>query len=106
MGIDHSTLSQLLRGRRAMTAATIRRLGLQARLDARSIETFVALEGDLRIVEFVATAAVRPDSRAVAEAIGRTVDEVNIAIQRLLRCGLLRMTERNRWEGGPRWATR
>jgi plasmid maintenance system antidote protein VapI len=106
MGVDHSTLSQLLRGCRTITSSTIRRLGERARLDAMAIETFVALQDDVRIVELVTSGEVRPDSRAIAVAIGRSVDEVNIALQRLLRCGLLRMTNRNRWEGGPRWATR
>lgn len=44
LGTDHSSLSQLLRGRRALTAAMIERLGAKLGLDARAIEAFVLRE--------------------------------------------------------------
>jgi plasmid maintenance system antidote protein VapI len=58
LGINHSTLSQLLRGKRPLTARAIEKLG---------------------------------------QRLGLGQDEVNVALQRLLRLGLLEMTGHERW---------
>src|SRR4051812_16903310 len=42
--IDHATLSQLLRGRRAMTARTIELLGSRLKLSQKRIERLIAYE--------------------------------------------------------------
>src|SRR4051812_43135382 len=122
--IDHATLSQLLRGRRPITARTIELLGQRLKLPAKSIHSFVAYEqlaasdagnaDDLRqltadaadvvadlhhfaILELTRLKSFKPDSRWIARVLGRGVDDVNVAIQRLLRLGLLEMVEPNRW---------
>ncbi|MFL5330880.1 MAG: helix-turn-helix domain-containing protein [Gemmataceae bacterium] len=44
--LDHSTLSQLLRGKRRFTARTIRRCGVKLGLDEGSIVEFTRAEAD------------------------------------------------------------
>lgn len=49
------------------------------------------------ILKLCHTARFRPDCRSIAEEIGATVDEVNLALSRLLRLRLLEMTARGEW---------
>ncbi len=125
LGLDHSTLSQLLRGKRRFTERTVRRCGIRLGLDEAAVVEFIRaeaaaplpVEDDLRDVRRMAsdTAAVlaewyhyailelvhlrdfRPDVRWVARVLGITVDEANVAIQRLLYLGLLSMDAPDRW---------
>jgi|ERR1043166_7294513 transcriptional regulator with XRE-family HTH domain len=123
--VDHSTLSQLLRGSRKLTARTIRRFGVRLGLDEDSVTEFIgaaerspdvdsAALGDIRklasetailiaewqhyaILELVRLQTFRNDSRWVARVLGLSVDEVNIALQRLTRLGLLSMDAPDHW---------
>lgn len=125
LGVDHSTLSQLLRGRRPATPATIEKLGRRLGLEPEVIERYVAHErlfavpatageehvtqlardaaevlADLRhaaILELTHLADFRPDSRWIARVLDLSPDEVNVALQRLLRLGLLAMAGPSRW---------
>ena len=92
LGTDHATLSQLLRGRRVLTRRAVRQFSERLGIAGRDYEVEVALTALTR------RAAFRADSRALAERIGVTTDEINIALQRLLRSGVIQM-------GGPRWQT-
>jgi transcriptional regulator with XRE-family HTH domain len=134
LGVDHATLSQLLRGRRALTAAAIDRLGTRLKLDEKRIEIYrvsarregrrYPSAGEARrltqdaanvmadwchfaILELVRLRSFRPDSRWIARVLDIGVDEVNMALQRLLRLGLLEMPERGRWvdRSGPSTAS-
>jgi uncharacterized protein (TIGR02147 family) len=49
------------------------------------------------ILELVRLREFRPDSRWVARVLGLSVDEVNVALQRLLRLGLLTMDGPDCW---------
>lgn len=126
LGVDHATLSQQLRGKRRLTEATIRRLAVRldlthtetdsyaaaARLrpadtgpaKARELEqltaeaaTILADWKHLAILELVRLRDFRPDSPWIARVLGLTTDEVNIALQHLLRLGLLEMAAPGRW---------
>jgi uncharacterized protein (TIGR02147 family) len=125
LGLDHSTLSQLLRGKRRLTERTVRRCGMRLGLDEASVAEFIRAEKrndesddngliEVRrlasdtaalvaewqhyaILELVRLRDFRPDSRWIARVLGLSVDEVNIALQRLLRLGLLAMEAPNRW---------
>lgn len=117
--VDHSTLSQLLRDRRAMTERTIRMLGPKVGLSDWEIERQIIRERGVdpwpeadrltedvvqllaewhhfAILELCRLGQFRADSRWIARALDLEVDEVNLSVQRLARLGLLEMR-------GERW---
>jgi hypothetical protein len=98
LAVDHSALSQLLRGRRRMTTRAIRQIGAMLRLDSHEIEMHCAEENDAALLRVIDTDLFRADSRRLASVLGIPMDEVNVSLQRLLRLGALRMTAANRWE--------
>ena len=123
--MDHSTLSQLLRGTRRITDRTVRRCGIRLGLDEESVIEFMRAKNsesasneaalvEVRkmasdtasliaewqhhaILELVRIRDFRPDSRWIARVLGLSIDEVNVALQRLLRLGLLSMDAPDRW---------
>jgi uncharacterized protein (TIGR02147 family) len=124
LGVNHSTLSQIMRGRRALTRQTIERLGARLKLSAGEIARFtsalqrpVEADGTIReasllahdtacaiaqwqhhaILELLRLPEFRPDSRWIARVLDLSVDEVNISLQRLLRLGMLEMRSRDKW---------
>jgi transcriptional regulator with XRE-family HTH domain len=84
--IDHSTLSQLLRGKRTLTGKMMARL--RARLDWT--------EDMRRLLSAICMQGFRPDIRRCAETLGISPDAAAIALQRLLRLGQLKM-EGEQW---------
>jgi uncharacterized protein (TIGR02147 family) len=68
----------------------IRRLGRDALLMLSDWRHFA-------ILELTRLDSFRTDSRWIARVLGTSVDDVNVVLQRLLRFGLLQMTEANRW---------
>ncbi len=125
---DHSTLSQLLRGKRPMTEKAIEKLGSKLGLERDLIDSFIAREklagphdaplADVHlltqqltqdtlelvsnvyhytILELMRLGEFKPDSRWIARVLGISTDEVNIALNRLIRLGLLSMESRDRW---------
>ena len=123
LDVDHSTLSQWLRGRRPMTARSIESIGHSLRLPESAIERYVdharresedaalrtpgVLTGEtasaiadwyhFAILELTRLAEFRPDSRWIARVLDISVDEVNVALQRLIRLDLLDMAAPDRW---------
>jgi uncharacterized protein len=119
LGTDHATLSQLLRGKRQMTAETVAQLGEKLGLSGEAIDAFahdaraaqgaasspsVALDA-ARIVQdplahallgLVGTEEFRSDSRFLAQMLDVTPDEVNLTVQLLVRFGMLQLTS-DRW---------
>jgi hypothetical protein len=95
LGTDHSTLSQILRARRVLTRRTVRGYASRLRLN-RSETAQYSLESAL--LALVRRRRFRPDSRAIAARLGVTPDEVNVALQRLVRLRILVM-------GGSTWST-
>jgi uncharacterized protein (TIGR02147 family) len=49
------------------------------------------------ILELLQIQGFKTDSRWIADTLGIAVEDVNIALQRLLRLGLLEMSARHRW---------
>jgi transcriptional regulator with XRE-family HTH domain len=124
LGADHSTVSQILRGTRPVPAARIRAWGKRLGLSAEEISAYIAaghvpdaqvLDRQKQLVHWTAEAmsivtepvhyeiirlsrskAFRADCRWIAKETGFTADEVNIAVSRLLRLGLIEM-HRDRW---------
>jgi len=125
LGVDHSTLSQILRGKRRLTGAQALRMGKRLGLAAEAIqeyardletgpvpktrgrarrlsfdaETFalVAIWHHCAILELTRVDGFTTDSRWIAKTLGLSVAEVNVALQRLLRLRLLEMNDRRRW---------
>jgi uncharacterized protein (TIGR02147 family) len=126
LGIDHSTLSQVFRGRRRLSAraleAVCKRLGLgheaiqtykrssKKYSSSKSIpESLRSFHFDLdtfqllsvwyhyAILELLPIQGFKTDSRWIAKTLGISVEDVNVALQRLLRLGLLEMSGQNRW---------
>lgn len=124
LNVNHSTLSQVLRGRRPLTRKAIQRMGAQLGLSERLISFYSkrpASAADTSydepaqagldqfhvfadwyhraILALVHVKSFRADSRWVARSLGITVDEANVALQRLLRLGFLKME-------GAKWVDR
>ena len=123
VSLDHSTVSQLLRGRRRFTPRAIERMGARLSLPPEMITQFVELERvpaeswtarELRqlsrdaavsvaewhhhaILELTRLASFKPDVRWISRVLDVPVDDVNVAITRLARLGLLDMQSRTSW---------
>jgi plasmid maintenance system antidote protein VapI len=76
--MEHSTLSQLLRGKRSMTWMSIGRIASRMRWTGAAVLRLSAQEN-------------RFDSRSIALRLGVSVDEVNIALTDLCLFGLLQL---------------
>ena len=120
-------MSQLLRGKRALSERTILKLGTRLGLERSAIEGFIAEESRWRsdttadvtlnemrqladdaarviadwyhyaILELTRLESFRPDSRWIARVLGITTDEVNLAVTRLCRLGLLELADQRQW---------
>jgi hypothetical protein len=107
--LKHSTLSQLLRGKRRLTEKTIRALGARLGLTEDSIQTFVdherrcpsnhtsrEIQTQYAILELV-PGEFKPDVGWIARVLGISSDEINVALAQLLGMGKLQMTSKDRW---------
>jgi uncharacterized protein (TIGR02147 family) len=126
LGVNHSTLSQVLRGKRRLSARALQTVGKRLGLGEESIracavgcgkrsnaknhrENIQKIHLDLdtfqllcawhhyAILELIHIREFKTDSRWIANTLGIAVEDVNIALQRLLRLGLLEMAARDRW---------
>ena len=125
LDMDHATLSQMLRGKRAISAASMRRLGARLGLSAGDIDRYVAIEQSLAktiaqqgasrelaqdalsllgqwypaaILELMRLKEFRPDARWIARMLSIEIDEVQLALHQLTRLGFLRMTSATQWD--------
>jgi transcriptional regulator with XRE-family HTH domain len=85
LGTDHATLSQVLRGKRRVTARSVRTLGRKLRLAAAVIAEHCSIEHETALAALVQQPGFRADSRWIAITAGIPLDEVNVTLQRLLR---------------------
>jgi hypothetical protein len=125
LGADHSTVSQVLRARRRVTTAQIFGWGKKLGMCAEELEAYVAAEkvdapsvssrqeqlrhwtaealailnerSHWQIMQLSHSADAKFDSRWVADQIGASPDEVNLALTRLLRLRLLEIGPSGRW---------
>jgi len=125
LGVDHATLSQILRSKRSVPLERIVPWARQLKVPPEEAAVYAAVgrvmeeqawarEEQLRhwaaetlalltqpvhrdILLLVRSPAFRADSRWLAEKIGVGVDDVNIALSRLLRLGLLEVKSANEW---------
>ena len=126
LGVDHSTLSQILRSKRRLSPRNLetvgRRLGLSQEVlqlysqngrrksdsgkMAENVRTFhfdldtfqfLSIWYHYAILELTHVEGFKADSRWIANTLGISVEDVNIALQRLMRLGLLEMETHDRW---------
>jgi hypothetical protein len=123
---DHSTLSQILRGSRPAPARQIRAWASRMGLSREEAAAYIAAEHvpdaatlgrysqmhhwtaealavvaepvHVEILRLMRQRGFRADSRWIAAQTGAGVDEVNVAISRLMRLGLLEMKSASRWK--------
>ncbi len=126
LAIDHSTLSQILRGTRRIPIRQLRSWGKKLGMTVEEIATFVAAQhvpeqsivrrqeqlrhwtaealaimtdrSHWRIVQLTRSREFQSDCRWVAKQLAVTVDQVNIALARLLRLRLLEIVPPDRWK--------
>jgi transcriptional regulator with XRE-family HTH domain len=98
LSVDHSTLSQILRGKRRLTGRNVRAFGRCLRLPETSIAELCALENESAVLSAIERNGFQADSRWIASMIGIPLDEVNVTLQRLLRKRIVTMTTRARWD--------
>jgi uncharacterized protein (TIGR02147 family) len=125
LAVDHSTLSQILRGRRPAPLDALRRwaekLGLgaeetalyaaaetaedmaslQQRLDHMhwlgEANSLIAQPAHWRLLQLIRAPDWRPDMRWAARRTGIALDQLNDALARLLRLGMLRVDADGSW---------
>jgi uncharacterized protein (TIGR02147 family) len=125
LGTDHSTLSQLLRGRRKTTDASIERFGRALGLDNASVAAYIARERlttdrhettlieverltdyaarvvtdweHFAILELTRLDAFTPDVRWIGRVLGLPPDGVTLAVNRLIYLGMLEMRDAATW---------
>ena len=125
LDVDHATLSQILRGKRSVPAERIAAWGRKLKLSPEEAAVYAAVariadenarvkEEQLRhwaaemlalltqpvhreMLRLSRLKGFRADSRWIANEAGVSVDEVNIALSRLLRLGLLEVVAAGVW---------
>jgi transcriptional regulator with XRE-family HTH domain len=119
LGVDVSTLSQILRGKRALTPKMTKTLAhkmdmnpstIDALVEAKTSKTdnaFKELTADLfevlsdwyhfTILELMNTKHFRSDPSWIAKSLGITISEVNISIDRLQRLEMLEIDPNGKW---------
>jgi hypothetical protein len=97
MGVNHGTLSKLLKGLRPIQARTIYALAPPMRWSDSQMIAMIAAEDAAAVVHAMARPSFRPDSRWIASVSGISIDRVNVALQDLLRTRRLRMPAANQW---------
>jgi transcriptional regulator with XRE-family HTH domain len=97
LSVDHSALSQILRGKRRLTARSVRALGRRLRLSASAIDEHCAAEHETAVLAALHRPSFRADSRWLSSMVGISVDDVNVTLQRLLRKRMVSMRSHTSW---------
>lgn len=98
LAVDHSALSQILRGRRPLSERMVRRLGPELGMSRDAIESSCVELVGRAILRAMRAPTFRPRSPWIAERIGRSVDRVNAALHWLLRERRLVMRTPELWQ--------
>lgn len=134
LGADHSTLAQILRGARRVPVGQIRRWAKKLAISPEETAAYTAAEhapdqrtvarqrqlqhwtaeamavtsepAHWRILQLCRAPGFRQDCRWIAVEIGVSVDQVNVALSRLLRLRLLQVNEQGEWKAAARLTER
>jgi hypothetical protein len=97
LGTDHSSLSQVLRGRRSLSPRMARRFGGRLGVPRAALDEACFELHARAVARLVCARNFCPDSRWIATRTGIPVDAVNVALVRLLRDRTLVMHEADTW---------
>lgn len=97
LGINHATVSRLLRSTRPVPSRTIVALGPRLGLSPALIAEIVADEDAAALVHCIQRKTFRPDSRWLASAAGISIDRVNVALHLLITTRRLQMRSADQW---------
>ncbi len=113
LDIDHSTLSQLIRGKRKITSAMQERLGQKLGLGPKELKNFdptlnyseVTLDlfevtsewFYFAIMELMLIKDFKPEPEWISERLGLDIEETKLAILRLVKVGFIEIDESGRW---------
>jgi transcriptional regulator with XRE-family HTH domain len=126
LGADHSTLSQVLRGKRPIPVSNMRQWGRKLALTNEEVAVYIAAEHvpsdetigrqerlrhwsaealaitadrvHWQVIQLSLVPEFQPDTRWIATQLGVSVDRVNLALGRLLRLQLLDMRPAGKWK--------
>ncbi|HEY0393350.1 MAG TPA: helix-turn-helix transcriptional regulator [Candidatus Elarobacter sp.] len=105
LGVDSASLSQIMRGRRRLSARAAE--ALATRLAVAPAERDATVNESLRsgherrLLRQIAAPGFVPSSRRLARQLRLRTDDVNAALARLLRTGRLTMLSPTRWVVTP-----
>jgi hypothetical protein len=94
---DHATLSQILRGRRRLSARRVALFGHRLGLSRSTVVDASIEQHAEAILRLVRSGKYQPNSRWIATRTGIPVDGVNAALDRLIRHRQLAMESKKRW---------
>ena len=97
VGVHHSTLSRVLRGRQRVTTATLMTVAMRLRLEPEVVRASERDEADAAVRDALQRRECRPDARWIATVTSLSLDAVHAALHRLLRDRVLRMDAHDRW---------
>ena len=97
LGTDHATLSQILRGRRRVTPRSVRRFGARLGLDRAVVAKCCRDATDDALLRAIRGRSFRADVRWLAAICNLPIDEVNIALHRLVHSRKVVMAKADEW---------
>lgn len=109
LGTDHATLSQIIRGRRAVTSRTIRSLAPALGLTKAEVTELCLRAYETAVVEAIGDPRFRPNSRWLSIHLGIPLDDINLTLHRLLRANVIALRSATTWiclESDPPCPTR
>lgn len=97
LGISHSALSRVCRGRSHASAATLAKL--ESRLGAHAVSAAESERSQrlARLAALLARPGFTADARWLAVRLGLSLDDVQVAIQDALRAGQMTMVAPGTW---------
>lgn len=94
---DHATLSQILRGRRALSARMATAFGRRLGLETSTLAHVGVRQNAVAIARLARSRGFQPNSRWIAIRTGIPLDAVNAALTHLLSNGILVMRSAGCW---------
>ena len=97
LSIDHASLSQILRNRRALSARMTATLGRRIGYRGQALVEASIRQDARAIARLIRSGKFQPNCRWIAVRTGIPVDAVNAALAQLLNGGGLKMRSARRW---------